>query len=283
MTVVNTWDSLMVIVPHQDDEILMTAGIIRHAVNGEIPMEIVMATNGDYGCRDFSAGRARLLETIKGLALLGVPAKNLHILGYADTGMPEEESFLTHLYEEQDSKKIYPSWCSERTYGLLEKAEFHMEKYGDHASYCRENFRQDLKEIIQEKKPACIITTSEWDVHGDHSGLYRFVCEILDELKEEEQYEPLFYTGLVHSPAGDENWPLRETSVFDCPKGLEDVTSLKWKERLCVPVPEEMLLEKGKDNLKLRALLQYETALEPNAYEFLMSFVKEEEVLWKMR
>lgn len=279
MTVVNTWDSLMVIVPHQDDEILMTAGIIRHAVNAGIPLDIVMATNGDYGCRDFSAGRTRLMETIKGLGMLGVPKERLHILGYADTGMPVEDSFLAHLYAEQDDQKIYPSWCSECTYGLLEKPEFHMEKYGEHASYCRGSFLQDLKEIIRDKKPAAVITTSEWDIHGDHSGLYRFVCEVLEEL----QYEPLLYTGLVHSPAGDENWPLRKTAVFDCPKGLEEMTALKWNERIRVPVPEEMLLEKGKMNLKLRALQQYETALEPNAYEFLMSFIKEEELLWRMR
>lgn len=283
MTVVNTWDSLMVIVPHQDDEILMTAGVIRHAVKRRIPLDIVMATNGDCGCGDFSVGRTRLEETIRGIALLGVTADRLHILGYADTGMPEEDSFLTHLYWEENAKKLYPSKCSERTYGLSEKAEFHMEKYGEHAPYCRESFRQDLKELIQDKKPACIITTAEWDVHGDHSGLYRFVCEVLEELREEEQYEPMLYTGMVHSPAGDENWPSRRTAAFDCPKGLEKRTSLKWKERICIPVPEEMLFQKGEDNLKLRSLLQYETALEPSAYDFLMSFVKEEEVLWRIR
>lgn len=283
MTVVNTWSSLMVIVPHQDDEILMTAGIIRHAVNEGISLDVVMATNGDYGCRDFSTGRTRLLETVKGLALLGVPAQRFHILGYADTGMPDEDSFLTRLYAEANAEKIYPSSCSQHTYGLADKMEFHAQKYGEHAAYCRKSFRQDLKEIISDKKPSVIITTSEWDVHGDHSGLYRFVCEVLDELKEVEQYEPFLYTGLVHSPAGDENWPLRKTAVFDFPEGLEEKTSLKWEKRIRIPVPQEMLFDKEEENLKLQALLQYETALEPNAYDFLMAFVKEEEVLWRMR
>lgn len=282
MTAVDSWDRVMVIVPHQDDEILMAAGIIRRLVKGQRSIDIVMATNGDYGCSDFSVGRTRLKETVKGLELLGVPLSGLHILGYADTGMPREDSFLTHLYEEKDGQKLYPSRCGCHTYGLLEKPELHMEKQGCHAPYCRDNFLQDLKTVIRDRKPSRIITTSPWDIHGDHSGLYRFVCEALEELKG-EGCEPELYTGLVHSPAGDENWPLRESPLFDCPEGLEEKTSLKWQERIRIPVPEEMRLSEGGDNLKLRALLQYETALEPNAYDFLMSFVKEEEILWKMQ
>lgn len=287
MTVVDTWDSLMVIVPHQDDEILMTAGVIRHCVNAGIPVDVVMATNGDCGCRDFSAGWARLRESIKGLEVLGLMEERLHVLGYADTGMPAADSFLTHLYGEEDEEKIYSSSCSGCTYGLPEKPEFHMERHGSHAVYSRANFRKDLKEIIREKKPAVIITTSEWDMHGDHSGLYHFVCEVLKELREEsgqggaKPYQPQLYTGLVHSPAGDESWPARRSPLFDCPEGLEEQTSLKWGERITVPVPEEMLFRNGEENLKLRSLLQYETALEPGAYDFLMAFVKEEEIFWR--
>lgn len=283
MNETDKWESLMVVVPHQDDEILMAAGIIRHAVKAGIPVDIVMATNGDCGCHDFSVGRKRLSETVKGIELLGIPKERFHILGYADTGMPAADSFLTHLFEEKDGRKIYSSGCTQHTYGLLEKPEFHFGKYGEHADYCRDSFRQDLKDIILEKRPACILTTSPWDTHGDHSGLYRFVCEILDEPEREEGYAPMLYTGLVHSVAGDESWPQRGTNVFDCPAGLEEKTALKWKERITIPVPEEMLLEKGSGNLKLQALLEYETALEPTAYDFLMSFVKEEEILWKMR
>ena len=44
-----------------------------------------------------------------------------------------------------------------------------------------------------------------------------------------------------------------------------------------------MKQEKGTDNLKYQALLQHKTALEPDAYEFLMAFIKDEEVFWKMR
>ena len=95
-------DSLMVIVPHQDDEILMCAGILWEAAKRKIPAVVVMVTNGDYGSSDLSIGRSRLKETLAGLAMLGIDAGNVEFLGYADTGMPKEESFLNGLYEETD-------------------------------------------------------------------------------------------------------------------------------------------------------------------------------------
>lgn len=273
----------MVIVPHQDDEILMTAGVIRHAKKAQAPVWIVLATNGDYGCGDFSAGRTRLKETLAGLETLGVSKDRLVIMGYADTGMPEKDSFLAHLYKETDGKKRYPSMCGEETYGLEEKQEYHMEKYGTHGAYCRDTFRQDLKEIILEKLPDRIYTTAGSDMHGDHSALYRFVCEILDELRGENGYEPELYTGIVHSVAGDDFWPEKNTPLFECPEGLEEKTGLKWEDRVRIPVPEEMLFSNGESNMKYCALKKYETALEPNAYDFLMAFIKEEEIFWRMR
>lgn len=275
------YESMMVIVPHQDDEVLMAAGVIRSAVKRKARVEVVMVTNGDYGCSDFSAGRERLCESVKGLGILGLSGEHFHILGYADTGMPAEESFLTHLYDEQDEAKIWPSFCSEETYGLEEKEEYHKQVSGTHGSYCRRDLKKDIKSVIKEKHCECILTTDPSDLHGDHSALYFFVCEILKELREEDGYEPDLFTGMIHSNAGDDIWPEREGSHFTCPPDFERATGRKWAEALHVPVPEEMLFSQGETNLKLRALKAYERALEPSAYDFLMSFVKEEEIFFR--
>ncbi|MDO4324154.1 MAG: PIG-L family deacetylase [Lachnospiraceae bacterium] len=289
-------ERIMVIVPHQDDEILMTAGVIREAVKKGASVTVVMATNGDCECRDYSKGRNRLLESLKGLELLGLEAGNFWLMGYADTGMAEEDSFLHHLYCEADAEKIYPSFCSSETYGLLEKEEYHMRQYGEHADYCRGCFKADLKEIIEKQRPEQIFTTSEFDTHGDHSALYKFVCEVLDELQETdneeaqgsgegepEAYTPEVFVSVVHSMAGDENWPLRGTPRYSCPEGLEEAAGLKWDERICLHLPEEMRTERGGENLKYRALCRHETALEPNAVDFLMAFIKDEEIFWRVR
>ena len=88
----------------------------------KIPAVVVMVTNGDYGSSDLSIGRSRLKETLAGLAMLGIDAGNVEFLGYADTGMPKEESFLNGLYEETDAGRLHRSHCSEeRRTGLEEK------------------------------------------------------------------------------------------------------------------------------------------------------------------
>ena len=60
-------NNVMVIVPHQDDEILMSAGVIRVCEQNNVPYTVVMVTNGDYGCIDYSKGYARLKESLAGL------------------------------------------------------------------------------------------------------------------------------------------------------------------------------------------------------------------------
>ena len=267
MKIQKDFGNIVIVVPHEDDEILMSA--------------VVMATNGDYECPDYEKGQRRLRESMAGLQVLGLSKEHLEIMGYADTGMPREDSFLTHLYEEVEEEKCYPSSCAQETYGLVEKDEFHKKKWGKHGKYCRLDFKKDLKEILREKRAEHIFTTSQYDTHGDHAALYWFVCEVLDELRNEEGYEPSLYCGLIHSCAGDEVWPLRDTKKFTCPDGLEG--QHPWEKRCTLELPEEMKQEKGTDNLKYQALLQHKTALEPDAYEFLMAFIKDEEVFWKMR
>lgn len=301
---------IMVIVPHQDDEVLLTGGLLQQAAADGAPLRVVMATNGDYGCADYSVGHARLSETLAGLAEIGIGEENVVFLGYADTGMPREESFLWKMLAEEDGEKVFRSHCSECTYGLEHKPDFHTATYGQPAAYTRNSFAADLKACIAAFQPKKIITTCAGDTHGDHSALYYFVCEALKELQgnfEKMQMEQAgeenagdrnwnenrnekrnencnenwnwneteLYVGVVHSCAGDENWPLREkTDVFTCPEGLDKNGGLLWGERIAVPVPD---VEK-----KGRMLARHVTALKPDAVEFLNSFLKEEELFWKI-
>lgn len=273
----------MIIVPHQDDEILMAAGVIYEGIKAGIDVKVVIVTNGDYECPDYSKGRMRLRESVRGTGMLGLPEKNLIFLGYADTGMPEEESFLMKLYQEKDPHRVYPSACGDQTYGLEEKPEFHMERKHTRAEYTRENLEQDLKEVLEEERPECIVTTCESDLHGDHGALFLFLRDLLEKLGREEGYRPSLYCGLIHSCMGDEAWPDRERAYYDCPEGFEACSGLRWEERVSLPMPEALTTAKGQENLKYQALCQYETALEPDAVEFLMAFIKDEEVFWKLQ
>ncbi len=161
----------MVIVPHEDDEILLAAGIMEKALAKGIGVHVVMAGNGDYEGHDEATGSVRLPETLAGLQVLGLDEGQVTFLGYADTGMDETESFLHQLYDDRKGDRVHVSHCSNHTYALPDKKDYHAEKYGKPALYTRNQFKQDLKEIIMEKRPEIIFTTAEYDRHGDHSGL----------------------------------------------------------------------------------------------------------------
>lgn len=277
---------IMVIVPHQDDEVLLTAGILQQAVAYNLPVRVVMATNGDYGSKsgDYRIGRARLKETLKGLSLLPLAREAVTFLGYADTGMPEEESFLYRLFNEKQGSRILPSHCSNSTYGMETKPDYHSLTYGCPADYTRNNFITDLKACIAEFSPDKIFTTCAQDTHGDHSGLFHFIIKALQLWNQEEKrslHLTQLYAGLVHSPAGDDVWPLRENAAncphpvsFTCPPDFDKAGGLRWQDRIVFPVPDT--------DKKALMLSRHKTALKPDAIEFLYSFIKNEEIFWKI-
>lgn len=99
--------------------------------------------------------------------------------------------------------------------------------------------------LLEEKKPDVIFTTSEYDMHGDHSGLYYFVCEVLDILNKKERIRTEGILWIDSFLCGDDNWPERDTAVFSCPQGLEENSNYKWEERMILELPEEMKKPEG--------------------------------------
>lgn len=274
--------NIMIIVPHEDDEILMAGGIIEQALKDGKKVTVVMATNGDYEGTDKAGGSVRLPETVAGLEVLGMTGDDIVFMGYADTGMEREASFLYGLYYEKEEDKVHHGHCSDATYGTENQKDFHTEFYGKAGDYTRKNFKEDLRKILLLKKPDTIFTTSEEDMHGDHIGLYLFVKEVLREEKA-NGYVPVLYSGVVHSRAGDEVWPERSKQIlpFSCPHGF-DGGSLKWGERVSFPVPEDMRQEDLNKNRKAAALSKHVHALKEDAVEFLYAFIKADEVFWKI-
>ena len=144
-----------------------------------------------------------------------------------------------------------------------------------------------------DKRPEIIFTTAEYDRHGDHSGLVLFIKEILTE---EKEYHPTLFSGVVHSNAGDENWPNRSAKrdniwdyaksmdvcePFACPKDF-DKGLLKWEERISFAVPEDMWALDFSKNRKARALACHKNAIKEDAVEFLYAFIKREELFWEI-
>ena len=267
--------SILVFVPHPDDEALLAAGLIHRAVREGKCVSVALATNGDYQSSNHTKGITRLKESFDAMRSLGVAAEQIYFLGYPDTGYEPEISFLSTLWASLDPDKKFPSACSDETYGLPYLCEdYAFRRTGRHAPYTRAGFEKDLEALLDETVPDLVITTSEWDCHGDHSALSHFIRYAL-----RSRVGIMLWEGIVHSPAGDLFWPVSDawTEPFSMPPGLEENTSLQWERRISLPVP--------RDFQKYELIKSYRTALkedEPKVVAYLLAFVKQDEIFWEI-
>ena len=88
--------SILVLAPHPDDESLACSGIIRTAILNGDSINIVVVTNGDYLGKDIA--QIRYYEFVHAIKKYDLSEKNVIWLGFADTGMGINESFLYKLF-----------------------------------------------------------------------------------------------------------------------------------------------------------------------------------------
>lgn len=255
--------SILVIVPHSDDEIILFGGLIQRALATNHKVSVALVTNGDYEATTEAEGITRPLETLAGLCLLGVPEENIFLLGYADIGMPKAESFLWRLWEQGDENHIEPSHVGTHTYGPENHPDFHTACYGVPGSYTRATFRQDLKLLLEKTQPDMVFTTHPEDAHGDHAGLYEFLANLVPENR--------LFTAYCHSPLGDVAWP-DSGECFTCPPNMEK----SWQYAVQLKLTREEICCKG------QALEIHKTALKPDAVTYLRSFIKSDEIYYPM-
>lgn len=149
--------SILIIVPHQDDEINIAGGLIASISNENKNIRVLYTTNGDF-CME---AKVRYSEAIKSLKKLGVKKENAIFMGYSDQPYDQQ----THLYNTDaiwTSRKNY-----NKTYGTDNIKEWSYNKHKEHNSFTKENFKNDIKEIILYYKPEVIICVDN-DFHPDH-------------------------------------------------------------------------------------------------------------------
>ena len=84
-----TETDLLVIVPHEDDELAIAGAMIYGAVQQKMNIKVVFVTNGDYYRHE---GIIRIREAEEALGELGVAPENIIFLGYGD------QTQTRHLY-----------------------------------------------------------------------------------------------------------------------------------------------------------------------------------------
>lgn len=81
-------DRIMIVSPHQDDEVIGAGIYINEAVKAGATVEIVFATDGNkHGLKD-----VRHQEAINADAVLGVPASNLIFFNFPDSDLPAHQA-----------------------------------------------------------------------------------------------------------------------------------------------------------------------------------------------
>lgn len=255
--------TILVVVPHSDDEIILFGGLIQRALKEGREVFVALVTNGDYEAATEAEGITRPLETIEGLKVLGLPEDRLFLMGYADIGMPKAESFVWRLWEKADEESVEPSHVGVHTYGPASHPDFHTTRHGSPAPYTKKAFREDLRDLLEVVKPDMVFTTHPVDAHGDHAGLYHFLRQMAEPAK--------LYAAFCHSERGDAAWPLAG-GHFTCPPAME----AQWEAAVKLDLTTEEVRRKGE------ALEKHKAALKPDAVDYLRSFIKHDEIYFPM-
>lgn len=201
---------LLVIAPHQDDEILGAYFLMHNVLKSNGTVNILYATNGDYRGKD--CARTRYYESLSALSLLGLGEEHMLYLGYADTGMSKEKSFLTRL---RNTHKQQCSPVSSCTYHPADKQTVHFLHKGTQAEYTGQNFLNDLVYAIKLCSPDLIAAPSLFDLHGDHHACALYLQDALKIIK--RPVKVLSY--LIHTE-NEQAWPDRKNDFLQPPQKL---------------------------------------------------------------
>ena len=272
--------SVMVFGPHPDDEVLGSGGIIRRAVEDNVPIKVIIATTGDGGYFNQQQGYNRIEESYQASTLLGVKPQDIIFLGYGDGS-------LTSIMSATDPNQIMnPTGLNDSTYGSPEHPSYAMLTKGKENKMTKNNLMGDLSELISTHQPTEVYLPSQYDNHGDHQNLYKAVERTLGNTKEElTDYGPTMYRTLVQLPFAMDTWPEREDPEdlnapmrpHAKPQNWEQNIPEAWDSRVSVTVPDAMQVVPRDQNLKYQALMKYNTAIAQDKTLWL-SYVKTDEL-----
>mgnify|MGYP003305419054 CR=1 FL=1 len=185
-----TGKRVMVLVPHQDDELNLAGSLLEQYTGAGSEVFLVYATNGDYS----GLAQLRSHEALAVARSVGIPAENVIYLGYGNQWQPQGEE--KHLYFSSDGDRVWTShFGATATYGTDAIAPWRG------SAYTRDNFLRDLTELLLELRPD-VIYCSDYDAHHDHMALDLFFEEVMGNiLKTRTDYRPTVYKGFCYGTA----------------------------------------------------------------------------------
>lgn len=179
---------VMLVVPHQDDDINILGGVMEEYVRYGSQLYPVFVTNGDY----MGLTEARYREAIAVFQDMGVPEENVIFLGYGN----EWQVDGPHIYNAEPGT-VVTSWHGRtETYGTQDHPA-----YREGRAYTIDNLTEDLKAVILEYRPD-VIFCSDYDHHIDHKSTTLLFDKVMGMLlKENPDYTPVVYKAYAYGTA----------------------------------------------------------------------------------
>ena len=175
----NASDSVLIFAPHPDDESLSSAGLIRYCVEHNVPVHVVVVTNGGNG----KLGVIRHSETLNATEKLGLSSNNVTFLDYPQV--------VDRLFNENwDPNHAYTAGAPHNSFA-----------FENNSSYNGGSLESNIETMIHEYNPTIIIYPALDDDNTDHWGTGSFVDYAVNNMG----YSTKMYSYLVHN---DETlWP----------------------------------------------------------------------------
>ncbi len=180
----------IIFVPHQDDEINISGGLIPILIKKQQIVKVVYSTNGDYCANP----KNRYYECFKALKKLGIPSENILFMGYSD----QYSSGETHIYLTEGNNVWKSNKRFKETYHALNGKEVSCIYTGNHSKFNKRSFINDIKCIIEHEMPDYLFCI-DFDSHADHRALsLSFEIAIGEILKTEKNYRPKVYKSFAY-------------------------------------------------------------------------------------
>ena len=266
---------VMVIVPHEDDDLLISGQVLPSMYKNGADVRVVFATNGDKSVSAYT----RQSEACNALEKLGIPREKVIFLGYPDG---------TQLYVGKKAFSFSSGW--DHTYAGKGFKDYHFDRFGTHAKYTAENMVDDIESVVLEYRPDYILAI-DFDTHTDHRGVSISFEKAMERiLKKESGYTPKVLKCFGYSLAWKSKpdfyaLNIKSTVMQDREKNNDpsyetDVPQYRWSSRVRLPIDKKSLSHSILRCSEYKALSEH---LSQYAYCYSERIINGDSVYWNRR
>lgn len=238
---------VMLIVPHEDDEINMLSGVMELYAAAGSEVYVVFVTNGDFETNP----ETRIDEALRATDIEGISADHVLFLGYGDQVLPQ-------LYNDTENKLYRSATGHTHTYGSAEHPSYHT------SDYTRDHLIRDMIDLLNEYLPDTVYCV-DYDPHPDHRATSLAFEEAMGRvLRQRSDYTPLVLKGFAYSTAWaapDDFYADNILSTANASQSsyMSENNVYRWEDRLRLPVVAGDLSRLEYQTITQRALSEHDS------------------------